>query len=386
MTGTLIKSLIERRAAESDVLDFKRQAYGTGNKDHGELLKDITSFANSQGGRIILGVETDESGRATEAIGINTVDIDGEIERYENICRTSIQPALSTLKVSSESEFGQNFIIIDVGPSPLSPHRIDFVNSKFHRAYYVRRGRSCSEASAHEVRDMILNQQRVPQLIDEFFQERFMRLGAGKLASGIHALGPSMTIFAAPTVSFGTNAVVEDALMPNNGFKYGTPHSGYSARPNIFGAYCKSDSEVEYVQLHHNGVVEFYYGDILHELEDDRKSVVPGVRLLQYIWSDLPKTIRAYTQVIGAQMYNVRVYFNEMRYPLTTQFYDSSQVVPSEASFSLPDVALRVSDLGVVNKMDLKELSDLVWRCWGRATCALVDPEGNPVGKLSDSL
>jgi hypothetical protein len=192
-----------------------------------------------------------------------------------------------------------------------------------------------------------------------------------------------MIVLAAPTVSFGTNVLVEDALKPDNGFKYGNAHTSFSAKPNIFGAYCKGDSEIEYTQLHHNGVVEFYYGNIIHNLEDNDRMVVPGLRLIQFLWHDLRKTVRAYSKIIQPQLYYVRILFNEVRYPLIQEIWDSNRTIPSESFFSLPDITMRVSDDGSINQKDIKEASDLIWRCWGRVKCPYFDAEGTPSPNVS---
>jgi hypothetical protein len=50
------QQLIEGRAAETRDIDHKRDPYGNADKDYGEFLADISSFANTPGGDIIIGM------------------------------------------------------------------------------------------------------------------------------------------------------------------------------------------------------------------------------------------------------------------------------------------------------------------------------------------
>ena len=50
-----LKSLIEEETSESLFLEYKAITYSKEDKE--EFLKDISSFANSQGGDIIIGIE-----------------------------------------------------------------------------------------------------------------------------------------------------------------------------------------------------------------------------------------------------------------------------------------------------------------------------------------
>ena len=60
---TWLNSLIKRKAPESDYLDYKESISISTQKDKMELCKDVTSFANENGGALIYGVpETDQNG------------------------------------------------------------------------------------------------------------------------------------------------------------------------------------------------------------------------------------------------------------------------------------------------------------------------------------
>ena len=51
-----LQRLIDAGASESLYVDYKRQTYGTSEGEHAEFLADISSFANSAGGDLIIGM------------------------------------------------------------------------------------------------------------------------------------------------------------------------------------------------------------------------------------------------------------------------------------------------------------------------------------------
>jgi hypothetical protein len=52
-----LQALIVAGAAESRMIDYKRTTYGNAHSDYSELLADTSSFANTAGGDLILGME-----------------------------------------------------------------------------------------------------------------------------------------------------------------------------------------------------------------------------------------------------------------------------------------------------------------------------------------
>ena len=55
-----INRFVQEKWSEGKTVDYKRDSYGSKDEDKKELLKDVSSFANSQGGDILIGV--DENG------------------------------------------------------------------------------------------------------------------------------------------------------------------------------------------------------------------------------------------------------------------------------------------------------------------------------------
>lgn len=80
-----LQALIAAGAAESRTIDYKRESYGNGHSDLSELLADVSSFANTSGGDLLLGV--DAANGIPTAITPLTMPMDDEILRLEQSVR-----------------------------------------------------------------------------------------------------------------------------------------------------------------------------------------------------------------------------------------------------------------------------------------------------------
>jgi hypothetical protein len=72
-----VNTLKSTGVPESPLIDYKRDTYGTADGDKREFLADISSFANTMGGDIVIGID-ESNGLSTEIRPI-TGDVDAEI-------------------------------------------------------------------------------------------------------------------------------------------------------------------------------------------------------------------------------------------------------------------------------------------------------------------
>ena len=57
ITEQNILDLIDAKAAETHVIEYKRDTYGNAHKDYSEFLADVSSLANTSGGDLIIGID-----------------------------------------------------------------------------------------------------------------------------------------------------------------------------------------------------------------------------------------------------------------------------------------------------------------------------------------
>ncbi|MFH5228858.1 helix-turn-helix domain-containing protein [Antrihabitans spumae] len=117
-----IERAIQRRAPESEQLDWKRDPYKRGSSD--EIAKDIAGMANNAGGVVILGVEEDEHSRATAATPFAD-SVDALIGMVSEARQRRIRPFIPDLTVTAiDAGSGNHFMVIVVGRSYDAPHAV----------------------------------------------------------------------------------------------------------------------------------------------------------------------------------------------------------------------------------------------------------------------
>lgn len=111
-----IDRFVQERWPESKTLDYKRDNYGGRDEDKKELLKDVSSFANTQGGDILIGVDEDK-GLPTGIPGVVLADADNEKLRLEGIIRHGLDPRVEFGIQHVATPSGSSVVVIRVKES-----------------------------------------------------------------------------------------------------------------------------------------------------------------------------------------------------------------------------------------------------------------------------
>jgi predicted HTH transcriptional regulator len=157
-----LQRLIDGQASETRDIEYKRDSYGNADRDHGEYLADVSSFANTVGGDIVIGVSAD-AGIPTGFSPL-TIDLDAEILRLENIARSGLQPRISGLAVRGIAiETGGHVLVIRIPRSYNQPHRIVRQGSGNNR-FYARSSAGKYEPNVDELRQLFA---QAPQLASQ---------------------------------------------------------------------------------------------------------------------------------------------------------------------------------------------------------------------------
>lgn len=113
---------ISAGVAEGVLVDYKRELYGRGDADVREFLKDISSFANTAGGHLIIGM--DENAGIPTAFAPLTSDPDQELQRLENLARDGLEPRIVGLRMQAVPIATGGFVIVLRIPKSWNPpHR-----------------------------------------------------------------------------------------------------------------------------------------------------------------------------------------------------------------------------------------------------------------------
>ncbi|WP_410482779.1 helix-turn-helix domain-containing protein [Sphingomonas sp. A2-49] len=126
--------LIGRGQTEGRRLDFKRDLPGGGVSEVREFLADVTSFANTDGGDIVIGMEEDGNGAASGLPGVSTDGLDKAILAMEGRVRDCVDTRLPAFHIHVVPlASGRAALVLRVPASLLARHRAVYGKiSRFH--------------------------------------------------------------------------------------------------------------------------------------------------------------------------------------------------------------------------------------------------------------
>jgi hypothetical protein len=174
ITEADLNNLIATGVPASPMIDYKRDTYGNSDSDKREFLADVSSFANTIGGDIVIGI--DEVSGLPTAIMPLTDNIDAEVRRLESIALSGIEPRLGNLRIHAVPVTGGHAIIVRVPRSFIPPHRVIAQNSN---RFYARAGRRKYEPNVQQLRHIFTDAPRMLERIRSFQADRLVKITAG---------------------------------------------------------------------------------------------------------------------------------------------------------------------------------------------------------------
>lgn len=256
-----LQRLIEGRVSETRDIEYKRDTYGNADRDHGEFLADISSFANTAGGDIIIGM-TAETGIPIGFAPIRA-DIDGEILRLENIARAGLQPRVYGLAIGGVPiSTGGAVLVVRVPRSYNQPHRIVRQGAGNHR-FYARSSAGKYEPNVDELRLLFLRAPALSDRIRDFRADRIAKVAANEAPVPLLD-ARSLIMHVIPFSAFDSRLALP--LDPNDRLYMGFPPL-LSTHPSNFrinvdglltlsNAHANAREQRAYTQVFHNGIIE----------------------------------------------------------------------------------------------------------------------------------
>lgn len=258
-----LKALIAAGAAESRTIDYKRTSYGYTDADYSEFLGDISSFANTSGGDLVLGMRA-EKGIPKDFMPL-TVSMDDEKLRLGQVARDGLQPRIANIDfhaVPIRDGGGGNVLIIRVPRSYNPPHRI-IRQGKGSKRFWARTAAGKYEPDVNELRTLF---NAVPLLADRirnFRLDRIATIAADQAPVQLMHRG-RLILHIVPFSAFDViSALPLRAIEANNrSFVPIQSTTANSARINFDGILKTSNADPRatlhsaYVQLYRNGIIE----------------------------------------------------------------------------------------------------------------------------------
>jgi hypothetical protein len=260
ITESDLRALIVAQTAETLRIDYKRATYGGNDEQRKEYLADVSSFANSAGGDLVIGMSAAD-GLPTGIVAL-TGDTDAERLRLESIARDGLEPRISNLRTALVPiEGGGSVIVVRIPKSYNPPHRVIFKGSG---KFWLRTSGGKYEPNVGELRRIFSEAPLLAERIRAFRQDRIGTIAAGE--TPITLAGDClMTLHIVPYSALDRSVPLSIAQLERNALAFpplGRPRGTHNY-VNFDGFVVLSNSNDDPVQKHHsyaqvfrNGIVE----------------------------------------------------------------------------------------------------------------------------------
>jgi hypothetical protein len=254
-----LRALITAGATESRTIDYKHTIYGNAHTDYSEFLADTSSFANTSGGDLVLGM--DATNGIPTAITSLTMPMDPEILRLEQVARGGLQPRIANMVFHAVPiRAGGNVLIIRVPRSYNPPHRIIRQGST---RFWARSAAGKYEPDVNELRMLFNAGPLLADRIRNFRLDRIAKIAAGQAPVQLMDRG-SLILHVVPLSAFDVTPALPLSQIAQN-FRSFVPigsSTANGARINFDGILKTSNADPQaiqhraYVQLYRSGIIE----------------------------------------------------------------------------------------------------------------------------------
>ncbi len=202
VTESDLNDLFEVR--EAKIVEYKKEIHFNGEEAGGEFIADVTSFANTQGGYLFIGIKSNQ-GIPEEIKGISTISINNKPvtdpdqwkQNMDLKLRSKIEPRLLSYDIKAIPLKNKNFVIaIEIKQSWVGPHR-NLYNAKF----YARNSAGKYELDVSELHRAFILRESIQEKIRQFHSTRVQLINEGLNPKG-HKGIPALVLHACPLAGF----------------------------------------------------------------------------------------------------------------------------------------------------------------------------------------
>ncbi|MCK6633208.1 MAG: ATP-binding protein [Fimbriimonadaceae bacterium] len=280
-----VQRLFDEKIVEGREIDYKRTV-GTNDDAVREYMEDIVSFANTDGGWLLIGIS--ETNAENEKVGYPTKIVPHNLEflRFKeqtvNRVRDNISPKLGDIEVFEvRSDKAASVIAVRIGSSRLKPHVVQ-IGKRITCAKRNSLGKQPMDAE--ELRQAILGSQSLPEMV-----ERFVAEGVGSPPAKVAT--PAWIVHVIPESSMLSSRRADLSILQDSKLRLFTVEDEVVRRyPNHLGVIGirppapKTTANKSYVQWFRNGCVESATGQYARETPQDMvesfRKVPQGSKLL----------------------------------------------------------------------------------------------------------
>ena len=257
-----ISELIKSKERESQFLDYKQEV--TQSED---VITDVCSFANAQGGYIVIGISEKEPNDIPEGYPdaiIGVEDSNRVEERIREKIKDLITPQILGFNTRLVDCDGKIIILILIPNCSQKPY---FVRNNKGGPFPVRVGRSKSYWNMGDVRNIILAQHYSSKEVDLYIEDLKQK--------NVNETSPNpfASIIGMPTYVFRDLLDFSDTklsdLLRSNPFGLRSNHPrGYEFSYEGIQISNQRQAFQDYIRIHRTGVVELSVSNIINEYDE----------------------------------------------------------------------------------------------------------------------
>jgi len=194
-----IERLLEIGRSEDRTIEYKLRTPGSQESDKLKLLlKPVCSFANTDGGDLVVGV-TEEGGTLKEIVGLDLTDFDQLQLTLEQMIQFGIEPQLRGINFQFVPlPNGRMVLVIRTPKSWTPPHRV-----KSNGRFYGRSSAGCFELDITQIRQAFLLSETTAERIRQFHNDRIANLLTGSRTKLL--VGEKVALHVIPLSGFASN-------------------------------------------------------------------------------------------------------------------------------------------------------------------------------------
>lgn len=363
-----LEQLVTDRIHESKRIEYKGAFYRLDDpKDRDEqrkeMLKDISAFANTLGGDLIIGMKA-KDGVPIKVNGFPEANPDGLKLKISELVQQWIEPRISINIESVKISPGQVVLLIRVNQSLVSPHRVIFAN--IQGEFYARNATGVYSMDTGELRRAFTKSHSAYERIKQF---RY-----GRVDSLADHNRPKIICHLIPLDAFASTLSLTPKQLHDQGVNLPpfTFPRGWNTKYNIDGVISSDGTDFGHTQAYRNGIIEVAVAggwtnqsvpilslDFVGRLVFSFSSYLKFYRELR-----IPAPVWVFVTVTGV----------EGKY-IPHDGLERDAVPIDRDTLYLPEV--EITDFSVDPKDLLRPALDALWNAGGYAYCLMYDAQGN---------
>lgn len=249
-----IEDIISAELREGKTVEYKRDLPGDSDNQKKEFLYDVSSFANTVGGDLIIGIE-EEEGVPSKVAAVALESLDKEIQRIDSILMSGIEPRIRYHARAIPHPENGYVLILRIERNGLGPHRVIY---KASDRFYARNSAGKYRLDVAELRDAFLLGASAADRIRDFRVGRLASIAAGE-GPALSEGDPILVIHLIPLQAFTSQRELDISKYYRKPIRpIGAPSWSYQINLDGVLHYAANRDDIlsNYVQIYRSGIVE----------------------------------------------------------------------------------------------------------------------------------